>query len=353
MLLKRLLKLQAENPSKPMELAKLTKELLTHAEKHKVQELKYEENSAKRRNAYHNWIARVGPILGMFPETCEVLQNDAIIPYLDPSCHGNQALFLLISAKVDAYFRALIRRHKGFGDRALELIKTQCANVTNVDKHHFHKAFTSLAILHEESATHFLQRFTIGRQQAEFANNIYSKAEIVDYCIAGLQGSTKTHYMLAVQMFQAKINSNTPVTLREIEKWFNGLDEMLARATRAPAKGRSAQQRRLPARSNNSNTSQAHSATASETSAHDFSNYMCYNCNEKGHIASACPKPRRNKSNNTNNNGSSARRSKNNNDRKAQGAKRGMARSRSVTANTTSSTDGSVEHACMARVVHA
>jgi hypothetical protein len=88
MLLKRLLELQAENPSKSKELAKLTKELLTHVEKHKVQELKYEENAAKRRNAYHNWIARVGPILGMFPETCEVLQNDAIIPYLDPSCDG-------------------------------------------------------------------------------------------------------------------------------------------------------------------------------------------------------------------------------------------------------------------------
>ncbi len=45
-LLKCLLELQAENPSKPMELAKLMKELLTHAEKHKVQELKYEENAA-------------------------------------------------------------------------------------------------------------------------------------------------------------------------------------------------------------------------------------------------------------------------------------------------------------------
>jgi hypothetical protein len=47
MLLKCLLELQAGNPSKPLELAKLTKELLTHAEKHKVQELKYEENAAK------------------------------------------------------------------------------------------------------------------------------------------------------------------------------------------------------------------------------------------------------------------------------------------------------------------
>ncbi len=31
--------------------------------------------------------------------------------------------------------------------------------------------------------------------------------------------------MLAVQMFQAKINGNTPLKLQEIEKWFNGLDE--------------------------------------------------------------------------------------------------------------------------------
>ncbi len=143
--------LQADNPSKPMELAKLTMVLPTHAEKHNVQELKYEENAAKWRNAYHNWISRVDPILGMFPDTCEILKVDKIIPYLDTSCYGNQALFLLISTKVDAYFH-----HKGFGDQALELIKTQCVNVTNVDKHHFHKSFPSLAILHEESATHFL-----------------------------------------------------------------------------------------------------------------------------------------------------------------------------------------------------
>jgi hypothetical protein len=253
----------------------------------------------------------------MFSETCEVLKDDQIIPYADPLCHGNQALFLLISAKVDAYFRALIRRHKGFGDRALELIKTQCANVTNIDKHHFHKAFTSLAILHEESATHFLQRFTLGRQQAEFANNIYSEAELVDYCIAGLQGSTKTHYMLAVQMFQAKINGNTPVTLREIEKWFNGLDETLARTARATAKGRSAQRQRLPSQ-HNGTTFSARSATASAEPPRDFSNYTCYNCDEKGHIASDCPKPRR--SQNTKNNKMSGHRSKNNNDRKAQGA---------------------------------
>ncbi len=128
----------------------------------------------------------MGPILGMFPETCEVSKEDEIISYLDPSCHGNQALFLLIFAMVDASFRALIRRHKGFGDRALELIKTQCANITNVDKLHFHKAFTSLTILHEESATHFLQRFTIGHQQVEFANNVYSEEVLVNYCIACL-----------------------------------------------------------------------------------------------------------------------------------------------------------------------
>ncbi len=48
MLLNCLLELQANNPSKLMELAKLTKELLMHAEKHKVQELKYKENAAKQ-----------------------------------------------------------------------------------------------------------------------------------------------------------------------------------------------------------------------------------------------------------------------------------------------------------------
>jgi hypothetical protein len=230
---------------------------------------------------------------------------------------------------------------KGFGDRALELIKTQCTNVSNMDKHHFHKAFTSLAILHEESATHFLQWFTIGRQQAEFANNVYSEVELMDCCITGLQGSTKTHYMLAVQMFHTKRKGNMPVMLREIEKWFNGLDETLTTATRTTVKGWSFQQWRLPSSSNKSNNFKARSAPASNKTTHDFSNYTCYNCNEKGHIASDCPELHHNKNNN-NKNGTSACRSNNNIDRKAPGAKRGMARGRSAAA--TSNTAGLPEN---------
>jgi hypothetical protein len=51
------------------QLAKLAKDLLTHSEKHKVNELKYEEQAGKRRLYFHKWLMQVAAVIKMFSQT--------------------------------------------------------------------------------------------------------------------------------------------------------------------------------------------------------------------------------------------------------------------------------------------
>jgi hypothetical protein len=127
------------------QLAKLTKDLLTHAEKHKVTELHYEEQAGKRRLYFHNWLTRISAVVKIFSRTAPVLDaNNKIIEFLDSTCIENQALYMLISSKVDNFYRNLIQRQQDRGDKALALLKSYCASCTIVDKNHFHREFTNL-----------------------------------------------------------------------------------------------------------------------------------------------------------------------------------------------------------------
>jgi len=104
------IRLQNNNTNSKSQLAKLTKVLLTHSEKHKVTELKYEEQAGKRRLYFHNWLTRMSAIIKMFSQTAPVLDvENNIIEFDDPNCVGNQALYMLLCSKVDNFYRALIQ----------------------------------------------------------------------------------------------------------------------------------------------------------------------------------------------------------------------------------------------------
>jgi hypothetical protein len=79
----------------------------------------------------------------MFPQTCNVIKEDKIIPFSDPNATGNKALFLMIAPQVDEYFQPAIK-HEGFGDKARLFICQRCASIDEADKHHFHQLFMSL-----------------------------------------------------------------------------------------------------------------------------------------------------------------------------------------------------------------
>ena len=68
---------------------------------------------------FHNWLTRIAHVIKMFPQTAMVLDNkNDIIDVADPSCIGNRPMYLLISSKVDNFYRTLISRQQNLGDHA-------------------------------------------------------------------------------------------------------------------------------------------------------------------------------------------------------------------------------------------
>jgi len=184
------------------QLAKLTKDLLMHSEKHKVTELKYEEQVGKRRLYFHNWLTRLAAVIKMFSQTAPVLDvDDEIILFPDPMYIGNQALYMLLCSKVDNFYRNLIQREHNLGDKALKLLKSYCASCTIVDKNHFHREFSSLWLINDETATHFLKRFTIARTKAIIADNVYCDDETVDLFLAALAQTKNVQYLDIIQHY--------------------------------------------------------------------------------------------------------------------------------------------------------
>jgi hypothetical protein len=116
----------------------------------------------------------------MFPATATVYDNNSIVPFSDPSSVGNQALFMLITARVDNFYHNMLHSLDGHGDKALQKLSSYCANITMIDKSYYHHEFTTLHLTENESATYFLKNFVIAKTKAEIAGNLYSDHDIVD-----------------------------------------------------------------------------------------------------------------------------------------------------------------------------
>jgi hypothetical protein len=125
----------------------------------------------------------------------------------------------LIGAKVDNYFQRAIRHFAGQGDKALAFIQSQCANVSNEDKSHFHHAFTTLRIKENESATSFIKRFIFAKTEAESAGNAYTEHDLVSFVLTGLNCSKNPKYGTALQLYRLEHeHGKMSFTLEDVEK---------------------------------------------------------------------------------------------------------------------------------------
>lgn len=167
-------------PKETQTQARLAGELIKLASTYKVPELTFVKKAAWCCLNYQGWIARLRPILAMFTETAPVLDKEHVIHFTSADCIENKALFLLISSRVDDYFQRAIRGFEGKGDKALQFIKTKCANIMADDTHHFHHLFTSICIKKNESATSYFRHFTFGCTEAEGAGNSYTGEALVN-----------------------------------------------------------------------------------------------------------------------------------------------------------------------------
>jgi hypothetical protein len=91
------IRVRVANGNSSAQLAKLTKDLLTHSEKHKVTELKYKEEAGRRQLYFHNWLMRLSLVIKMFSQMAPVFNVDNKIKlFPDPNCIGNRALYMLL-----------------------------------------------------------------------------------------------------------------------------------------------------------------------------------------------------------------------------------------------------------------
>jgi hypothetical protein len=137
----------------------------------------------------------------LFPQTSSVLFEDEIVPFDNPTCIGNKALYLLLGSRVDGFFQWAIKSNEGRGDKALALIKLQCANVNAFNKDFFHHLFTRIQIKDNESATSYLSRFTYAKTEAEGADNIYTEEQLVSFALSGLSNTKNLKYEMVIQLY--------------------------------------------------------------------------------------------------------------------------------------------------------
>lgn len=190
----------------------------------------------------------------------------------------------MICSKVDNFYRNLIRCQHNYGDKALLLLKTYCANCTLVDKNHFHREFTNLQILQDENATHFLKQFTIGKSKAVIADNTYLDNKTVDLLLAAMNATKNVQYLYVVQHFLSERDANKFVRFDDIERRLLAIDELSERECHTSRKA----QPNL-----GYNVSQVSSTIPQLANATSGQPIKCYNCGKEGHIAPNCPHPKR------------------------------------------------------------
>jgi len=151
--------------------------------------------------------------------------DNTIVEFTNPTCVGNQALYLLLCSKVDNFYRNLIQRQHNMKDKALLLLKSYCASCTIVDKNHFHREFVNLRIQNEEMPTGFLRLFTIARTKAVLADNSYNKEEAVDLFLAAFTQTQSVQYLYVTQHFLSMRQSEQKISFHEIKKRLLAIDE--------------------------------------------------------------------------------------------------------------------------------
>ncbi len=188
---------------------------------------------------------------------------------------------MLLCSKVDNFYRNINQREHNMGDKALKLLKSYYASCTIVDKNQFHHEFTNLQIVNEESATHFLKRFTIARTKAIIANNEYTDDETVDLFLAAVAQTKNVQYLYVIQHYLLERHNTRTISFHDVEWRLLAIDESSERDNFSKRHSKIA----FGFATNTVHTDSA--ATASEKKI------ICFNCGKPGHKAPACMEPKR------------------------------------------------------------
>jgi hypothetical protein len=154
-----------------------------------------------------------------------------------------------------------------------------------VDKNHFHRELTNLRIINDETATHFLKRFTVARTKAIIADNEYSDDETVDLFLAAVAQSKNVQYLYVIQHYLSERHGGRTVSFHDIERRLLAIDESSERETYNKRRSKIA------------SGLVANDMNAESANAVSDCKIICYNCGKPGHKAPECKEPKKQQAN--------------------------------------------------------
>ena len=185
----------------------------------------------------------------------------------------------------------------GYGDKALALLRNQCANVSPQDTKHFNHDFTNLRINYTKSATHFMQRFTLARTMAEQHLNTYADATLVDLFLIAISASKSKPYEILQLFPKQKLRfEEGSVTFDQVEEAFLKCDDNTDRETRLSkgiARGNAAITTDTANNVDYKPAAKKFDTRQTSDPITDYSNWKCYSCNEMGHISKDYTNPKK------------------------------------------------------------
>ena len=138
----------------------------------------------------------------------------------------NKALFVLISALVQGYWKSMIARKDVHGkvDKALRLIKQHCMMLTKAQKQEYNNKLTALSMSARQTATSFLCEFNISKCNAEESGFLYSNGQLVDMLLAAITKSKNPKYAAQGALYTAARARKPSLYFQYIEQSFFVLD---------------------------------------------------------------------------------------------------------------------------------
>ena len=295
--------------------AHITNNLLKTAHKRNLQVLRYQEKIIHRRQAFYTWFDDLKLVLASQSATTSVIQNRTEVKsFEDPKCGANKAVYDVVRAYVDNYFKRVISRCDEQGDAALKLIQAHCATVTEVDRNHYGKILSQITMLQGETISKYISRFLYARHNSEHVGNEHTDSYLIDIFLAGMAACKDPYYMTEKALLMTRRQQGDLFTFAEMESKFLALDETLARhhkkfdksslanAVLASSSDPKANTISLNPNMYSRDKRKSHKTKFGKTKTHKSSpslpkfnmqNIKCYNCGKKGHMIKDCRSPRR------------------------------------------------------------
>ena len=272
--------------------------MIKNAARIKFQALKLDTDPKSTRLTFMYFIEDLSNLLDMFHQTSNILAKYPEVTYpSEKYLYAKKSLFTLINSYSNSEVKRIIKDTYGDGCKALKLLQSRCARTTPEDTIRVEHLFNTMHIQQTENATRYIKRFRNAKLLAKSVGVEIQGPNLIDKFLMSMAHDRRYRHIVQYFQTQRRHENLTPnyslakLTITEIESHLYAIDENskiqrnMANQTRSFNK-------------NNHCRSNDKFKKRSQTQKRDMSTIICYNCDEKGHIAPNCPHPKKSQSTN-------------------------------------------------------